>query len=86
MGCVMRTADNDDAMTSPAAFAYVLSEVFHGEPWDDIEPYAAKAWSKLSIQSWEDVRESVIQHMQQRLASRSGRYSLAADQLDTSPE
>ena len=63
----MRKFSHDDALT-PAAFALVLAEVFHGETWDDLEPYAAKAWSQLSPQSWEDVRDRVLQHLEQRAA------------------
>ena len=64
----MRKFTHDDALT-PAAFAHVLSEVFHGEPWADIEPYAARAWSQLpTAQRWEDVRETVHLQHEQRAA------------------
>ena len=54
----MRQSD-EDALT-PAAFALVIAEVFFGEPWADIEPYAARAWSQLPAeQRWEDVSGSV---------------------------
>lgn len=55
---------NDEPLT-PAAFAFVLGEIFHGEPWDEVEPYAAKAWSQFSTQRWEDVRDVVLQHLEQ---------------------
>ena len=64
----MRKFTHDDALT-PAAFALVLSEVFHGEPWAEIEPYAARAWSQLPTEySWEEVRDSVHQTLEQSTA------------------
>ena len=55
----MRQFSDDEALT-PAAFALVITEIFFGEPWGDIEPYAARAWSQLPAeQSWEDVSGSV---------------------------
>lgn len=62
----MRDLSHDEALT-PAAFALVLREVFYGEPWADIERYAARAWSQLpTAQTWEDVRDSVRRYMEQR--------------------
>ena len=62
----MRNFTHDDAL-NPAAFALVLREVFYGELWAEIEPYAARAWSQLpTTQRWEDVRETVRQQHEQR--------------------
>lgn len=57
----MRNYRPDDAL-EPSTFAVVLSQVFHEEPWEDIEPYAARAWSQLPTERrWEDIREEVAQ-------------------------
>lgn len=64
----MRDFSHDESLT-PSAFAIVLREVFHGEPWEEIEPYAARAWSQLpDVQAWEDVRDSVFQHFERQIA------------------
>ena len=45
----------------------VLAEVFGDEPWADVEPYAARAWSQLPTpHQWEDVREAVSTWFAQR--------------------
>lgn len=55
----MRDSKDDDAI-DPSSFAAVLSQVFRGESWDDIEPYAARAWSQLPTKLlWDEVRERV---------------------------
>jgi hypothetical protein len=48
----------------PKSFAEVLHEVFYGESWDDIEPYAARAWMKLSsstIEDWDGIKLAIKQ-------------------------
>jgi hypothetical protein len=64
----MRDFSHDESLT-PAAFALVLREVFSGEPWAEIEPYAERAWSQLpAAQRWEEIRESVLQHFEGQAA------------------
>ena len=42
-----------------ATFVSALAEVFHDERWEDIEPYAARAWVGCGLaedEDWEQVR------------------------------
>ena len=46
----------------PALFAQVVREVFSGESWEAIEPYAARAWTQLVASDavqWDEVKEVV---------------------------
>jgi hypothetical protein len=62
----MQSSGQDDGL-SPSRFAMVLAEVFGDEPWADVEPYAARAWSQLPTpHQWEDVRAAVSTWFAQR--------------------
>ena len=46
----------------PTSFAHVVREVFSGESWEAIEPYAARAWTQLAASDavqWDEVKEVV---------------------------
>jgi hypothetical protein len=62
----MQSSGQDDGL-SLSKFATVLAEVFADEPWADVEPYAARAWSQLPTpHRWEDVRDAVSKWFAQR--------------------
>jgi hypothetical protein len=62
----MQRSSQDDGL-SALRFAAVLAEVFRGEPWAEVEPYAARAWSQLPTpRQWEDVRDLVAEWFAQR--------------------
>ena len=62
----LRTQSNhDDEASFEAAFERVLRQVYRGENWQEIEPYAERAWAGFSGDAhrpWREVRERFAQH------------------------
>lgn len=54
------TRDPDDEASFDAAFERVLRQVYRGETWKEVEPYAERAWAGFTVDAerpWPEVRE-----------------------------
>ena len=54
------TRDHDDEASFDAAFERVLRQVYRGEAWQEVEPYAQRAWAGFTVEAerpWHEVRE-----------------------------
>jgi hypothetical protein len=54
------TRDPDDETRFDAAFERVLRQVYRGETWQEVEPYAERAWAGFPVDAerpWREVRE-----------------------------
>ena len=51
---------HDEEPSFDAAFERVLRQVYRGEAWGEVEPYAKRAWSGFEVEAgcpWREVRE-----------------------------
>lgn len=54
------TGHHDDEPSFDAAFERVLRQVYRGETWQEVEPYAERAWVGFEVEAerpWREVRE-----------------------------
>lgn len=51
---------HDDEPSFDVAFGRVLRQVYRGEAWREVEPYAERAWAGFTVEAerpWQEVRE-----------------------------
>ena len=62
-------------LTEFEVFVSALSEVFHDEPWEDVEVYAARAWGNCGFNDttpWGAVKDKVRESWSERFHSAIG--------------